>query len=407
MIYNNESIFVYSIRIITEFCFGLITRIFDIFIKVKPKHWIFGADYGFSYRESSKYMIEYMIANHKDVHCSFITNSKEVKNDLDKKGIPCYLNNTLRGIFEISKADAVFVTQDLTDIRYAFKKKGRTYYYFTHGQAYKKCMRALPQNVAVSQKSLITKIRDILALLLSVDYGMSDVSFVPSTSEFLTPYMELMIGRGVMVKILGMPRNDRLFNDEEMKKEKWIDGIEGRTVITYMPTHRNYGKGELTPVPFEHNKKVQEWMRENNVVFIMKQHPNMMTKLDNPIDTDVIKDVTKMRLDPQVILFHTDILISDYSSVFIDFLLYGRPVVFYIYDNYADVEGNLYDIHDDFPNTFCYSEEELFSIIKKGCSKDRSVFPSEIVQKKYNKYSDANSSERFYKAVVEDKSYKK
>lgn len=404
MKYVNERAYVAFVRFIIEFWYGLLTRILDISVRTQKKHWVFGADYGFTYRESSKYMIEYILNNHREIHCCFITNSKSVKKELDAKGIPCCLNNSIKGIVEISKAEACFFTQYFTDIRYAFKKKNRSYYYFTHGQPYKKCLCALPKREE-PHKSILLKSKLFLSQLFSVDYGMADVSFVPSTSDFLTPYMEKIIGHGVKARVLGMPRNDRLFNKDEMAKEKWLNNLEGKFVVTYMPTHRNYGKGELTPVPFESNKAIQDWMRENNVVLLMKQHPNMMPKLTNPINTDVIKDITKDALDPQVVLYHTDILITDYSSVFIDYLLLSRPIIFYIYDNYADDEGYLYDIREDFPDTFCYNEENLFAIIQDCVEKKCNHVPGQKVVQKYNKYIDGKSCERYYNEIIKDLKY--
>ena len=64
--------------------YGILARIINLFVKTKPKHWIFGSDYGNMYREGSKYLIEYMLKNHPDYHCTFITLNKNVKKDLDK-----------------------------------------------------------------------------------------------------------------------------------------------------------------------------------------------------------------------------------------------------------------------------------------------------------------------------------
>lgn len=269
MRYDKETIVSKAARYLVELFYGLVARIVDFFVPVKEKHWIFGADYGYSYRENSKYLFEYMVNCHPDYVCVFVTNSTDVLSEIRRKGYPCVINDSLKGVLAISKADAVFTSQNPNDIKYAFKKKGRTYYYLTHGQPYKKCRQMLPKNLIQEEGTMFSRLRRCFSRMFCVDYGMKDVSFVPAASEFLKPYVAMTIGCGVPVKILGMPKNDWMSNASKMQQERWLNGVDGKFVITYMPTHRQYGRGAVTPTPFEHNMKVQEWMRENNVVFLM------------------------------------------------------------------------------------------------------------------------------------------
>lgn len=405
MLYKKDSIISKFSRYLTEVFYGGITRLLDLFIPAKDYHWIFGSDYGYSYRENSKYLFEYMVAHHPEYTCTFITNSQDVLDYIKGKGLPCALNDSLRGVMSIAKADAVFTSQNPDDIKYAFKKKNRSYYYMTHGLAYKRCRCALPEYLRKKKKKT-NRFVHLFRRLFCVDYNMKDVSFVPSTSEFLAPYTAACCGNGVSVKILGMPKNDRAYDSKAMESEAWVEGLEGKTIVTYMPTHRLYGKGEVTPTPFVHNEEAQQWMRDHNVVFVMKQHPNMIPKLSNPINTDVIKDVTKLKLDPFVVMYHTDVLISDFSSAFLEYLWFQRPILLYIYDNYADVEGALYDITDDFPQSFCYNEQELFEHIKKSVLRPEECKPSKAVVEKFYKSLEPNACEQYFNAVNEDKYYK-
>lgn len=234
---------------------------------------------------------------------------------------------------------------------------------------------------------------------------MKDSSFVPGTSDFLAPHLSHVIGHGVPVKIIGSPRNDRFFNVNAMEAETWIEEAKEKTIVTYMPTHRQYGKGQVTPTPFANNKFVQQWFREHNILFLMKQHPNMITKLGNTYHNDVIMDITRMWLDPQVVMYHSDVLISDYSSAPLDFLILKRPTIFYFYDNYVDIEGVLYDVTQDFPDAICYNENELFECIKKSIENPKSMSPGDEVVAKYHKFTDDKSCERYYNVVIAEKYY--
>ena len=114
--------------------------------------------------------------------------------------------------------------------------------------------------------------------------------------------------------------------------------------------------------------------------------------------------VEKMAMPMQVCLYHSDVLITDNSSVWIDYLLLERPLIFYYYDKFEDEDtGVLYDIREDPPGHFCKTEDELFQLIKKTKEDYDSMRPSEHIISKYHKYVDGNSCERYFKAIVNGK----
>lgn len=249
MIYEKRSFVTRILIFLRQMFFGGIGRILNIFVPIRKKYWAFGADYGYSYRENSKYLLEYVIFHHPEIKCFFVANKRELKRLLDQKGIPCVLNDSFTGVWKLAQVDAVFCSQNMDDVKYAFRRTGRTYYYLTHGQAYKRCRESLPKDI-IPKETVKSRIIGAVSHCLFLDYEMRDSCFVPSTSDFLSPFLADNIGNGVPVMVLGMPRNDYLLNSEETNSEKWLPGTEGKLVITYMPTHRLYGRGEVTTIPF-------------------------------------------------------------------------------------------------------------------------------------------------------------
>lgn len=386
----------------------LLARFINFFIKVQPKHWVFSADYGNMYREGSKYLLEYMLVNHTDYHCTFITRNKSVYNTLKNKHIPCEMNYSLKAIFIIAKAECVFTTQSPNeDILFCVKKKNRRFFYLVHGMPLKIALGQLvhtkfySEHIEKKRGRCYKLIKSIYSLIKS-EYGLKDIEFVSATSDFLAQFQRKEFDPHVAVKVLGMPRNDALFQPKRMEQENWITiGTENKLVITYMPTHRAYGKGKITPTPFMQRSDIQEWLKENNVLLLIKNHPNMIPKIQNTQETEVIKDITKLQLDPQVCIYHSDVLITDFSSVWMDYLLLRRPIIFYIYDDFEhDDVGTYYDIREDSPGYFCYSEDGLFDIIKRIKTDYDKMIPSERIVRKYHKYIDGNSCERYYREIT-------
>lgn len=390
--------------IIKEAYWGILAKIISLFVKPKPKHWVFASDYGNQYREGSKYFLEYMVRENPDFCCCFITRNPNVKAELDKKGIPCEQNFSFKGIYKIAQADSVFFTQFCDDIFFAYRNSNRRYYYMMHGMPIKRAYKATPESFKKKNARNISWIRRRFADLrqwLVLAFELDDINMISVCSEFNEQFMPLLFGDTVDVQILGMPRNDALFQPERMNVERWIPQAEGKFVITYMPTHRGYGRGDVTPTPFQDRPDVQEWMARNNVLFVMKNHPNMASKLTSVVNNDVICDVTKDGLDPQVVVYHSDVLISDYSSVWMDFLLLKRPILLYYYDDFeTEEEGSLYNIPDVAPGHQCKTEQELFELIKKCKENYDSMCPSSQDVRRFHKYVDGNSCQRHFEYII-------
>lgn len=396
-------------RVLKRCFFGSLARVLCKLLPVRRRLWIFGADYGNMYREGSKYLLEYMINHHAEYRCLFVTRTKSVLHELKSKHIPCVHNYSFKGIWLIAQAECVFTTQVASDILFAFKRKGRRYFYLMHGMPMKVALSMLNKKNEEHCKSrmrLWERVKCYLSRMLICDYSILDSEFVSATSDFFKYWMELEFDHKTPVKVLGMPRNDALFQSWRMNSEKWVENIEGKFVITYMPTHRKYGLGTLSPTPFENNREAQKWLEDNNAVLIVKNHPNMLrlfTKGYRPYESSVIRDITAKGIDPMTALYKSDVIISDYSSVWMDFLLLRRPMVFYIYDNFTtDDVGVYYDIKTENIGHFCYSEGGLFELIKRIKSNYDEMRPAKSVVKKFHKYIDGCSCERYFFAVSKE-----
>ncbi len=384
--------------------YGVIARFVNVFIPVRKKTWVLGADYGRSYREGSKYLLEYMLENHSDYDCCFITMSQQVYDNLKSQNIQVEMNCSLRGIIKVARAECVFTTQTTADVHFAYRKRGRRYFYLVHGQPLKIALYALAQTdfwkSLHKQGNWFSRMKSKAAHCLNEGYSMDDVEFVAATSDFLKPYMEKDFGPKPPVRVMGMPRNDALFQPDRMKQEKWVDGLEGKFVISYMPTHRAYGHGLASPTPFKDRPEIQQWMRDNNVVFLVKNHPNMLKQCKSFYNSDCIIDITAAGIDPQVVIYHSDVLVTDFSSVWMDYLLLRRPIIFYIYDDFEHNDaGCHYDIRQNPPGHFCYTEDEFFELIKKTKLEYDAMRPSDDIVGMYHKYVDGLACERYFKVI--------
>ncbi len=165
----------------------------------------------------------------------------------------------------------------------------------------------------------------------SYDYAMV------SSSEICRFYAE---GFGIdekNVKPLGVPRTDDFFKEEykvEIRQRLYeqYPVLKGKKVILFAPTFRGNGAGSAY-YPFERfdaGALLKELSEE--YVLIIKHHP-FVTEV-HPVDESVQSRVLDLSGESEIndLLFITDILITDYSSVIFEASLLDIPMLFYAFD---------------------------------------------------------------------------
>jgi len=207
--------------------------------------------------------------------------------------------------------------------------------------------------------------------------------YVLTTSEYLKPIFSSAF-RTEHVLVCGYPRTDYLISDEiknillpKEKKElaatmafrKKYQGLQPK-IVYYMPTFRD---SETKFFRVMDLKKFQEFLQEEHILFCVKLHPK--SKLRQEFAAVAKKKFQNILIvdadsDPYVLLKKTDVLVTDYSSVYFDFLLLDRPIVFFDYDReeYVTESRELYFDYDKMtPGEKVQDMEGLVCAIKNAC----------------------------------------
>ncbi len=152
-----------------------------------------------------------------------------------------------------------------------------------------------------------------------------------------------------------MINTDREMYGELVKFRK----MGGKTIF-FMPTFRDTGGG-----PFENGAidmmRMSEFCKKNNLMFVCKFHPYLT--LGNVTLPDNIRLVDS-KSDAYPLLPLCDLLLTDYSSVYFDFLLVDNPMVFYPYDLKEYISKNrelLFDYDSMTPGKKVMTEDELYT----------------------------------------------
>lgn len=203
-------------------------------------------------------------------------------------------------------------------------------------------------------------------------------------------------------KIFGLPRNDIYSNQKNAKR-----AIKEKTTILYLPTFRDFAPTEFFPFADFDKNELNDFLSKNNIEIIIKPHKRDSTNQrlldivkDNPnirIKTSVVNDI-----DIQQMLLDCDILLTDYSSVYFDFLLLDRPIIYIPYDleHYLEERGLLFDFDEVTCGDKALTQKEFIESIKNNIdnpAKDRELRAA--VTQRFHQYNDGKASERLFNFI--------
>lgn len=371
---------------------GIIIYPLKFIVPVKKGLCIFGADKGANFSQNSRYFFLHMIERHKgDYDYVWVTQSQKVLKLLRQKGIPVVHNLSLKGILYSLSAEYTIFSTGFFDILFSHTKKGKHFIYLTHGMPTKYCHYDF-----VMKASFMSKINGKLSEIFIRPQRIDTVSFIPTDSAF---FKKIMLGccRNPNIYVTGEPRTDILFKLNQIEVKKQFGFEPDDFIISYMPTHRYYGKGPMTPDIFRDTPEAIEFFKKNKIKVIWKHHMNMVAPdYNNTGYEDCFKDLSNSGIDSQYMYSMSDIMITDHSSVYIDYMLFRRPIIFYWYDDFEQDDTLLYYKPNELGiGAVCHNETEMLELIKKYYSGEKQPDP----QVEFHKYHDSGSCERVYRAV--------
>lgn len=202
----------------------------------------------------------------------------------------------------------------------------------------------------------------------------------------------------------GVPRTD-IFFDEQYKTRiinhmnRELPIIQGKKVVLFAPTFRGAGANSAHYPFFKINiQALAEYCYNNNAVVLFKMHPFVKNKFVIPNQyKDIFQDVANYR-EVNDILFITDILITDYSSLIYEYSIMEKSMLFYAFDleDYISTR-DFYEPYESFvPGKIVKTFDQLIDALNHNDFEQHKVKP---FLDKHFKYQDGRSSERIVKEV--------
>jgi CDP-glycerol glycerophosphotransferase (TagB/SpsB family) len=194
--------------------------------------------------------------------------------------------------------------------------------------------------------------------------------------------------------------------------QEYLDGLRPTKVVLYAPTWR-HGREATRFFPFGDFDETElgKFFEEQNTLLLLRPHAadywkytdlrDFMTRLAH--SSSLIKLSSQDEFpDVNTIMPFVDVLITDYSAIYHDFLLLNRPLVFIPYDfeEFERNSGFLYNYHGLLPgptvDSFASFKVTLCSVLS---GVDSHKPKRKYLQKLIHEYQDAAACERIVQLI--------
>ncbi|MBO4903559.1 MAG: CDP-glycerol glycerophosphotransferase family protein [Lachnospiraceae bacterium] len=389
------------------------------------KIWLFGSTFGRRFAENPRYLFLY-VSQHSDtsLHCKiaspdelqisgirpiWISHNKEIIRFLNENGYEAYYYHSLKGIGFALRAGVYIYDNYSKDINF-WQSGGAVKINLWHGSG----------NKQINHDNLHDKVRHPgnawekwctwlrrLSDEKPTDYilATSDAMMPVFASAFAVPEDHMIVD--------GYPRNDILFPTEECNIENLLTKPEralleqiercreqGYGILAYMPTFRDSEKKFFDVMDL---MAFNAFLAEEKLMFVAKIHVKSRIKeefLKCDYSNMIIADPD---IDVYTFLPQTDMLITDYSSVYTDYMLLDKPVAAFQYDR-EDYERDsrecTIDQDEYMPEIKACNMQELMDTIRVLKSDDPRREARHRSRERMFKYTDGKASKRLSEYII-------
>lgn len=373
--------------------------------KVDEHMILFSTFNGKSYSDSPKAIYRYMKNNEEYKDYKFIWAFKEpdkykyLEEDNNTKVVrqgtkqyEQYMSKSKYWIFNYRAAD------------HQYPNKNQVFFQCWHGTPLKRLGYDLenPDNVLNTKKEIRYKYRTDAK---KFKYLLSPSKF--ATEKFRSAWNLKEIGKEDCIIEEGYPRNDFLINYTEKDIQKIKDKLKinntSKKIILYAPTWRDnqhqsgVGYTYKTEVDFD---MLQKELGQNYII-LFRAHYLVASEFNFDKYKGFVYDVSKVD-DINELYVISDMLITDYSSVFFDYANLKRPIIYYMYDldKYKDNMRGFYIDLNELPGNIVRTEKDLIKEIESNSTNFKYDDKYTRFNKKYNYLDDGKASKRVIERII-------
>jgi CDP-glycerol glycerophosphotransferase (TagB/SpsB family) len=367
-----------------------------------PRKIVFGAWLGKKFADNPKYLLLHLIE--QGYHLDFVWIADEVVRPMIPSGLPVRFvrRHTIASCWELLTAGACFVTHGFSDIgRFNLMRRARKTY-LGHGMAIKH-MGSKDQKLSYP---LLHSFRRLVRHSYAYDHYIA--SSFAHREKLIVENATCNIAANQIVSC-GQPRIDCLLKHANTTRAAAnrtsflaAHGIPAvRHIISYLPTFRDKGTPVFSFAALEgpRRERLESVLEMLDAVILEKGHFAETSSLESRAQNST--RVRSLRgsatTDTQELLLATDLLITDYSGCYVDFLVLRRPILHFAYDRaeYENADRGLYFNFDEIAGGPIVQDfEELCIQIEQSICHARSLsHDQECVRQKLTEFERGTACE--------------
>ena len=360
------------VRVVGGYFYSIIRQCYKFwlsrFSKIDEQQILFFSTPSFS--DNGKVMYEFLLNSQEEKEFKFVWLIHR-EDDIPNRNIPntrfirCdsyyYKGFSLRALHDVATSKYIFFTH-ASPMKHIEKRRGQIVVNLWHGCGYKDIQDG--KSPWIQQNPF-------------------DAAIVPGT-KFIETKSKFWGCEKEKILAVGYPRYD-LFRKEDLQARKYIEGLKGASeqLIIWMPTFRKTRENSYPEERIEYGfelpiltsdadvMELNEYCRQKKITLCLKRHPKQIeyscekNQYSNICFISHV-DLLNADIDLYAMLQYTDALISDYSSIAIDYLLLNKPIAFALddFEKYQAARGFVFsDPLNYMPGHHIYCLEDLYAFL--------------------------------------------
>lgn len=381
---------------VTKLAYKLLFKVVSI-LPAKQNLIIFESFLGKQYSDNPRAIYEYLKEHNPEYEMVWSVDPRFEKGFLDK-GVPYVRRFSIKWLFLMAQA-RFWVTNSRMPL-WIPKPKHTTYLQTWHGTPLKKLVFDMKE-VRMPGTTTEDYKQHFYQESRSWDYLISPNRY--STEIFRRAFK---FEKEVIES--GYPRNDIFYKRERdviAKRFKETHQLpKDKKIILYAPTWRDNQYYQVGKYKMDLNLDLAQLEKElgDNYIIILRMHYLVAENFNLDAFKGFAYDFSKHE-DIQELYIISDLLITDYSSVFFDYANLKRPMIFFTYDldEYEeDIRGFYFNLAEKAPGPLVKTTEEVIKAIKEY---KENTFFSDKMEEFYQRFcylEDGHAAERVVKEVI-------
>lgn len=380
------------------------TKVKSRFYKRENNLWIFGEWFGTRCCDNSLFLANHIAENHPQIKVVWFA-KKNADTSALHPAICLVEMDTPEALDVMKHAGVAFMNQGDVDFTStgSFLYDGAVTVNLWHGVPWKQIGTDMYQAAGFLKK---------MYGHYSLYIRKTDVNLATS-DDFKRILQEKYYAKNNGVILSGYPRNSIFYFPETVAacREKALKQLKANNpaldsnvkIITYMPTFRDNTQEVFSFGQLADDARLRELLEKHNAVIVQRAH-FVTSQWGNDRVEDAYDRITTLDgITSQELLAASDMLITDYSSCFFDFLLLDRPIIHHLYDYeyYANEDRGLYYKKEDVVcGDTSQTVDELLSYMESNLADPgKEAQLRESRRQKFMTYECADCCEKIYQAI--------